>query len=137
MKRIKFMAAAGGAVVGMLLGTTILSALADGPPILNVGQSCDAAARGAVSIGRDKAACMGDERAAQDLLGKNWSQYAPGNKVQCLGMNTHGGLSSYVELISCLEIMRDAAAIEKDDLASLKLEKSTAGGRQNLNRRPR
>jgi hypothetical protein len=56
---------------------------------------------------------MGDERAAQDQLTKNWSQYSRAHKTQCVGMTTRGGPSSYVELISCLDIMKDAAAIYK------------------------
>ena len=54
---------------------------------------------------------MDDEREARDLLTKNWSQYSRAHKTQCVGMTTRGGPSSYVELISCLDIMRDAAAI--------------------------
>src|SRR6266567_528982 len=73
-----------------LLGSQAVSALSDGPPKLNVGPSCNAAARGAISIGRDKEACMGDERAAQELLVKNWSQYSGTHKAQCVGMTTQG-----------------------------------------------
>ena len=58
---------------------------------------------------------MGDERAAQDQLANNWSQYSRAHKTQCVGMTTSGGPSSYVELISCLDIMKDAAAIYKTD----------------------
>ena len=88
--------------------------LADSPPKLNVGPSCDAAAKGAISIGRDKAACMGDESIAQESLTKNWSQYSGAHKTQCVGMTSQGG-PSYVELISCLEIMRDADVTRKSD----------------------
>jgi hypothetical protein len=58
---------------------------------------------------------MGDERDAQDLLTTNWSQYSRAHKTQCVGMTTRSGSSSYVELISCLDIMKDAAAINKAD----------------------
>jgi hypothetical protein len=39
------------------LGSQVVSGLADSPPKLNAGPSCDAAAKGAISIGRDKQAC--------------------------------------------------------------------------------
>jgi hypothetical protein len=58
---------------------------------------------------------MDDEREARDLLTKNWSQYSRAHKTQCVGMTTRGGPSSYVELISCLDIMKDAAALYKAD----------------------
>jgi hypothetical protein len=71
-------------------------------------EGCD---RGA---GRDKEACMGDELAAQEMLVKNWAQYFPAQRTQHVGMTTQGG-SSCVELISCLDITRDAEAIRKAD----------------------
>ena len=89
------------AIVVMSLGSQVGFAVADGPPKLNVGPSCDAAARGAVSLGRNAEACMGDERVAQDQLTNNWSQYSRAHKTQCVGMTTGCGPSSYVELISC------------------------------------
>jgi hypothetical protein len=44
-------------------------------------------------------------------LQKNWSKYSGTDKQQCLGMEKTGGPSSYVELLSCLEIRRDARDI--------------------------
>jgi hypothetical protein len=87
-----------------------VSAPADSPPKLNVGSSCNAATKGAIGAGRDKEACMGDELAAQEMLVKNWAQYVRAQKTQRVGMTTQGG-PSYVELISCLDITRDADAI--------------------------
>ena len=92
-----------------------------GPPTLQVGQSCEAAGRGSVVLGRDKKACLADETTAQDTLKQNWSKYSAADKTQCIGMERTGGPASYVELLSCLEIMRDArniqstGAIESDD----------------------
>ena len=55
--------------------------------------------------------CLGDEREALDQLTNKWSQYSRAHKTQCVGMTSTGGPSSYVELITCLDIMKDAAAI--------------------------
>jgi hypothetical protein len=104
--------AAGFALVAISFGGSAGIALAGELPRLNVGPSCDAAARGAVVAGRNKAACMSDEDAALDVLKKNWSKYAGDNKTQCIGTVSTGGPASYVELLSCLEIMRDARAIQ-------------------------
>jgi hypothetical protein len=96
---------------------------AGGPPTLEVGSSCEAAGRGSVVLGRDKKACLSDETAAQDTLKQNWSKYAATDKSQCVGMVTTGGPASYVELLSCVEILRDARnirnadALESDDAA--------------------
>ena len=107
------------------LAATLLTpsiAASDGPPKLKLGQSCEAAARGAITAGRDKEACMEDERTAQDQITKTWSQYAPADKTDCVGMNRTGGPPSYVELLTCLEIMRDAKVIRKDMLLAEPLD---------------
>ncbi len=118
-------------VAGALLGSQMVFAVADSPPRLNVGPSCDSAARGAISIGRDKEACLNDERSAQELLTKNWSGYTAAHKTQCVGMTSKGGSPSYVELISCLEIMRDAAAINKVESLSGGSGRDTTGARSS------
>ena len=71
--------------------------------------------RGAVILGRDKKACLGDETTAQDTLRQNWSKYAAADKSECIGMVTTGGPASYVELLSCVEILRDARNIHNGD----------------------
>ena len=108
----------------VLVGCSIGAAAADNVPKLNVGPSCEAAARGAVAAGRDKEACLGDERQAQEQATKNWSQYRSADKEECVGMINKGGPASYVELLSCLEIMRDARNIQKDALDDPLLDKN-------------
>src|SRR5216684_4683428 len=103
------------AVVVLMLGLPAAIALADSPPKLNVTPSCDAAARGAISAGRDKEACLVDERTAESVLAQNWSKYNAADKTQCVGNVKTGGPASYVELLSCLEIMRDAKEIREGD----------------------
>ncbi len=78
----------------MSLASQVALAVAESPPKLNVGPSCDAAARAAISLGRNTEMCIGDERAAQDQLANNWSQYSRAHKTQCVGMTTSGGPSS-------------------------------------------
>ena len=127
------------ALVALSLGSQVGLAIADGPAKLNVAPSCDAAARGAISLGRNAEACMGDERDAQVQLTNNWSQYSRAHKTQCVGMTTRGGPSSYVELISCLDIMNDAAAIYKADPSFGDFGKTPKGSPSNqpANRRPK
>jgi hypothetical protein len=50
------------ALVALSLGSQVGLAIADGPAKLNVAPSCDAAARGAVSLGRNAEACMDDDK---------------------------------------------------------------------------
>jgi hypothetical protein len=57
-----------------------------GPPVMQVGPSCEAAGRGAVVLGRNKEACMADENAALTTLKQNWSKYVASDKTLCIGM---------------------------------------------------
>jgi hypothetical protein len=86
-----------------------------GPPTLQVGPSCEAAGRGAVVLGRNKEACLADENAALSTLKQNWAKYAANDKTLCIGMESTGGPASYVELLSCLEVNRDAREIQSAD----------------------
>jgi hypothetical protein len=86
-----------------------------GPPVLQVGPSCEAAGRGAVVLGRNKEACLADENAALKTLKENWTKYAANDKTLCIGMESTGGPASYVELLSCLEVNRDARDIQSAD----------------------
>jgi hypothetical protein len=80
-------------------------------PSLTLPPTCDAAARFSIMAGRDKEACLEDEHTAESTLAQNWSKYNAVDKTQCIGNVKTGGPASYVELLSCLEIMRDAKDI--------------------------
>jgi hypothetical protein len=97
-----------------------------GPPVLQVGPSCEAAGRGAVVLGRNKEACLADETAALNTLKQNWPKYAASDKTLCIGMESTGGPASYVELLSCLEINRDARDIQNSDPLEANLNGSTS-----------
>jgi hypothetical protein len=88
---------------------------AGGPPTLQVEPSCEAAGQGSVILGRNKEACLADETTAQDTMKQNWSKYSADDKTMCVDMEKSGGAASYVELVSCLEIMRDARNIRNGD----------------------
>jgi hypothetical protein len=101
-----------------LLGAAIAAAIqgvaaAGGPPELDVRPSCRAADRVSLAAGADKPrsdwqACLDDEHTAKVTLLKAWPQFSPVARTQCVGMNRTGGPPSYVELLTCLEVMRDA-----------------------------
>lgn len=96
------------AVLAALLGSAAVAHAADAPPRLDVTTSCEAAARSALSLGRERESCLADERAAKDDLEHNWSKYGAADKVRCVGNVGSGGPASYVELLSCLDVMKDA-----------------------------
>ena len=85
--------------------------MADNVPNLNVRPSCEAAARVAVVAGRNLDACLTDEQGAREELAKNWGQYRASDRQMCATMVNKGGSPSYVELLSCVQIMRDARSV--------------------------
>ena len=59
--------------------------------------------------------CLDDEQRAHDQLVRQWSQFAHQDKTNCTGMASNiAGLQSYVELLTCLQMGRDATALPKD-----------------------
>ena len=61
--------------------------------------------------GRTAESCLNDEKAARDDLTKAWTSFSADDKSHCLSMVSTGGSPSYVELLSCLEMSRDAKKI--------------------------
>ena len=47
------------------------------------------------------------EQAMRQKLNKEWGSFAPVDKSHCVG-NEKGGYASYTDLITCLEMARDA-----------------------------
>ena len=86
--------------------TTIVAA-AEKVPDLNVEASCRDAASRAAPIGTLDA-CMSVERKARLQLVAEWAEFTPGEKSHCLQLSTLGGLPTYTELLTCLELARDA-----------------------------
>jgi hypothetical protein len=103
------------AIASLLIGLQVAVAVADGPPKFDLAPTCNAAVRFAIVAGRDKEACLDDEHTAESTLAQNWSKYNATDKTQCIGNVKTGGPASYVELLSCLEIMRDAKQIREGD----------------------
>jgi hypothetical protein len=120
-------------IAALLLGLVpVVVAAATDPPKFEVGQSCEAAAREALVVGRNKESCMADERTAQNEIAKNWPQYAARDRAQCVGMVSKGGPPSYVELLSCFEVMRDARTTRLNGLEDPLLSKEGQMGTQSL-----
>jgi hypothetical protein len=94
----------------LALGTNLILA-ADKVPTLKVEPSCKAAGVAGMALGRTTESCLNDEKTARDQLVKDWATFSAADKSHCLSMISTGGSPSYVELISCLEMSRDAKKI--------------------------
>jgi hypothetical protein len=119
-------------VLASVLGSQVTLAAAEGPPNLNAEPSCraaaDSAAMGSLGGGnvRDLASCMRDENEARDQLGKEWTQFSPSEQQRCASETRMGGSPSYVELLVCLEMIRDAKGTQSESAPS----PTATGGRR-------
>jgi len=97
----------------LAFGSSLITVAASGGgvPTLNVEPSCKAAGTVGMSLGRTADSCMNDERNAREQLVKDWSTFSGDDRSHCLSMISTGGGPSYVELLSCLEMSRDAKKI--------------------------
>jgi hypothetical protein len=96
----------------MVIASTIL--VANQVPKLNVMPSCRAAAEGALGMKQDISACIESENAARDELVKQWSSFPAKDRASCTSLTSLGGMEgTYTELITCLEMKRDAAKLPK------------------------
>ncbi|MEJ2375100.1 MAG: hypothetical protein P8Y53_21855 [Pseudolabrys sp.] len=78
-------------------------------PKLNIEPGCRAAAEALKGQGsRDPNACLRDERQARETLEKQWHRFSVAERTRCVQLTTLGGLPSYVELLTCLQIAKDA-----------------------------
>ncbi len=76
-------------------------------PNLNVGPNCRSAS--------DRQKCMEGEQSAREQLAKEWGQFATGDKASCTQtVSAIPGSESYVELLTCLEMARDARKLPKE-----------------------
>lgn len=91
-------------------------ALAEDVPRLDVGATCRAGAQAYPGGGGEKA-CLADEQDARTSLTQQWSQYSAESRRRCTKMVSDiPGTQSYIELLSCLEMARDAERLPKDKL---------------------
>jgi hypothetical protein len=72
---------------------------ADAFPEFKIG-SC----RQAEALSRDAQACFRDEQNAKDTLQQNWKTYDSIQKDHCRRLLKAGGMPSYVELLTCVEM---------------------------------
>jgi hypothetical protein len=106
------------------LAGTLLFTVADNVPTLNVEAGCRAAAKMGDTLSLDATLrqCLADENSAHSQLEKQWTQFPPALRQRCLATTETGGDPSYVEVLVCLQMGRDAAQME-DPLGSGRKDK--------------
>lgn len=90
-----------------------VAAYAADVPTLDVSRTCTPIA-GDKTIAIDTDKCFKTEREARDQLAREWTSFPAADRTLCTHTATMGGMSSYVALITCLEMKRDVAKLPAD-----------------------
>ena len=119
----------------LLLGAHLAVPVADNVPTLNIEPVCQGIAQQGgssfhdPSIAKEKQNCLQSEKQVREELVKQWSSFSGADKNACIREATMGGDSSYTELLTCLEMARDARNLGSD-LNSLGVASPRAGSRR-------
>ena len=94
----------------VILATLSPVAVSDTVPKFDIVRECRFEGGSTVEFDR----CSQDEAEALEQLKANWAQFTGVDKSTCLSVATVGGLASYVELLTCLEMAREANNTDKN-----------------------
>ena len=96
-----------------LAALPLTSSASDKVPVFDVAASCRAAASAGLSVSESYQSCMNDERSAREDLARDWAGFAAADRSRCTAESSGDGLPSYVELLVCLQMSRDAARMRR------------------------
>ncbi len=102
----------------MALVTQLVVTIADDVPRFDLEPVCHGIARqGGLDLEPNQSArqdfnsCMKIEMAIRDQLVEQWSTFKASDKSNCIGETNAGGMPSYTDLLTCLQMARDASKL--------------------------
>jgi len=88
----------------IVLASLPITSVSDSVPKFDIVRECHSEGGPQVALDR----CAQDEAAARQQLQVEWVQFAANDKLTCTHETNGDGTGSYVELLICLEMARDA-----------------------------
>lgn len=98
--------------VALALGAVLLVAAADGVPHFDARKGCQAGADSGVDLQPNVDECVASETQARNSLVEQWKNFSAADKTSCVAETSMGGPPSYIEILTCMEIARDAHDME-------------------------
>jgi hypothetical protein len=100
------------AILGIAMGTQLLTQVSDRVPKLDVEATCKASVQADKSIALPQSyeTCMADENTAEQQLASIWSSYSAPVQASCHDEAAAAGIASYVDLLICLQMNDPARA---------------------------
>ena len=102
---------------GIFTAVAILLA-ADSVPAFNVEPFCRAVAMRAAPVG-DEDVCLRQEQEARDQLVRQWTQFPLADRSYCEQLTRTGSDPTYTELLTCLELRRDARNLRERERGTM------------------
>lgn len=107
-------------IATLALATHLTVAVADDVPNFDVEPLCRGIAQqGGLDLEPNKTAqqsiesCVRDEMDVRKKLVQEWPTFMAADKANCAGEAGAGGVPSYTELLTCLEMARDAQKLHE------------------------
>jgi hypothetical protein len=94
----------------VIMATLSPVAVSDTVPKFDIARECRFEAGTTLEFDR----CSQDEAGPLKQLKANWAQFTGADKSSCLSVATVAGFASYVELLTCLEMAREANNTDKN-----------------------
>jgi hypothetical protein len=105
------------ALVGLLALALVkvpsAAAAAGSVPTFDTRPTCADAAM-EVSVTRTVERCQESEQQARESLAAQWGSFPNADEANCTAETQIGGFPSYVQLLTCLEMARDARTLKPD-----------------------
>ena len=95
-------------ILAILLLASCSIAYAQGVPKIDVAPTCRSAAQGSLGMQQDFESCQKSEQGARDVLVQQWASFLAADRGSCYRLTTTGTPGTYTELLTCLEMKRDA-----------------------------
>ena len=117
----------GAIAMAMIGGVTMAAGARSAPqaasrdvvPTFDVKPSCEsAAARSTVPVGTTENTadiCIRKELDAREQMVRDWSSFSTADRSYCVPLASQGGTPTYTELLTCLELAREARNLKTRD----------------------
>jgi len=93
-----------------IVAAPLIIGVADGVPSFDVKPTCSGATAG--DGGRGPDVCIRTELSTRDQLAKEWAQFPAADRTRCVQLTNMTHMPSYVQVLTCLEMARDARQLE-------------------------
>jgi hypothetical protein len=98
----------GFTLAGVLTLFPLVAGAQEQVPTINVDATCRGTETTAAGFGRGPDVCRRTELEARDQLVAKWTDFPGADRRRCVQLGTMTDISSYVQILTCLEMAQEA-----------------------------